>query len=67
MKTKKYNKTAIIYVDKLLKVGYTCHFNWVGDREYEDVSVTGPLFCGYGCEFSTPQKAYDYIKRFRRY
>ena len=48
MRTKKYNKTAMIYADKLLKAGYTCRFNWVDDREYGNISVTGPLFCGYG-------------------
>lgn len=55
----------MIYRNKLLKAGYTCQFNWVSPWEYENVTVKGPLFRGYGGEFSTPRKAYEYVTRWR--
>lgn len=65
MRTKSYNKTSMIYRNKLLKAGYTCQFNWVSQWEYENVTVKGPLFRGYGGEFPTPRKAYEYVTRWR--
>lgn len=61
MRTKKFSKTASMYAEKLRKLGYTVRFNWVDDNHYEDVSVCGAKFRGYGGEFSTPRKAYQYI------
>lgn len=61
MKAKTYNKTASLYADKLRSKGYSVRFNWIDDTHYEDVTVRGRVFRGYGREFSTPKQAYDYI------
>lgn len=62
---KKYNKTAQIYAEKLRKKGYSIKFNWTDSFSgfYEDVTIRGAKFNGYGSEFSTPKKAYQYINR----
>lgn len=64
MRTKKYNTTAIRYEEKLRKKGYSVKYNWHNayDGDYEDITVRGPAFNGYGGEFSTPRKAYEYIR-----
>lgn len=63
--TKKYNETARKYEEKLRKAGYSVHYNWTDPYggHYEDVTVRGPKFNGYGSEFSTPRKAWEYISR----
>ena len=63
MRTYKYNKTAQAYEQKLNKKGYTVKYNWSDSYggDYEDVTVRGPIWCGYGGEFSTPRKAWEYI------
>lgn len=40
-------------------------YNWIDPSggEYEDVTVRGPKFRGYGGEFSTPRKAWEYINQ----
>lgn len=64
MRTKNYNKTAGLYAERLRSVGYTVRFNWVDDgQQYEDVTVCGPVFRGYGREFSTPREAWEYVRR----
>ena len=66
MRTKKYNKTAQLYAEKLRKIGYTCRFNWISDSEYDDVTVTGAIWRGYGGEWPTPRKAYEYIINYNK-
>lgn len=63
MRTKKFNETARKYEEKLRKAGYSVQYNWVDAYagEYEDVTVRGPKFRGFGGEFSTPRKAWEYI------
>lgn len=65
MRTKKYCETSRKYEEKLRKAGYTVTYNWVDGYagEYNDVTVRGPLFRGYGGEFSTTRKAWEYINR----
>ena len=68
--TKHYNKTARKYEEKLRKKGYKVKYNWKDpySGEYEDVTVRGSIWNGYGGEFATPRKAYEYITRvFREY
>lgn len=63
-KIKTYNQTAQKYAEKLRKRGYSVKFNWVDDgRQYEDITIRGAIFNGYGGEFSTPRKAYEYINK----
>lgn len=57
---RRYNKTAALFADKLRKAGYRCKFNFIDDVYYEDVTV-GPLR-GYGGEYSTPRKAWEYLR-----
>lgn len=63
MRQKQYNKTAQKYEAKLRKKGYFVKYNWTDPFGgfYEDVTIRGARFKGYGCEFSTPKKAYEYI------
>lgn len=64
MRTKRYNKSASVYAQKLKDTGYSVTFNWTDtDGEYSDVTVRGRLFNGYGTEFSTPRQAYEYISK----
>lgn len=59
---KQYNKTAQKYAEKLEKRGYFVRFNWIDTvGNYDDVTVRGAKFCGYGSEFRTPRAAYNYI------
>lgn len=60
MREKKYNETAQKYAEKIRKMGYTIKFNWTDPYggSYEDVTVRGPKWRGYGGEFSTPRQAY---------
>lgn len=64
-RTKHYNETARKYEQKLRKKGYSVKYNWVDPYggEYEDVTVSGPAFCGYGGEFPTPRAAYERVTR----
>ena len=59
-----YNKTAQLYKEKVEKLGYCLKFNWIDPYggEYEDVTVRGPKFRGYGTEYSTPRDAYEHLK-----
>lgn len=66
MRLKQYNNTAALYAEKLRSAGYSVKFNFVDSWNYEDVSVCGPLWRGYGTEFSTPRKAYEYIMHHAR-
>lgn len=63
MKLKRYSTTAAHYAEKLRAKGYTVKFNWVDSESYENITICGPIFCGYGCEFSTPRQAHEYITR----
>ena len=60
---RKISKSALLYAEKLRKKGYTVRFNNADTdgRYYENVSVCGAVFRGYGSEFSTPKNAYDYV------
>lgn len=64
-RVKKYSDTAAKYAEKLSRIGYTVKYNWVDPYGgyYEDVTVRGPIFCGYGREFDTVRQAYEYIQR----
>ena len=63
MRLKQYNKTAALFAEKLKSAGYSIKFNFVDEWNYEDVTVRGPIFRGYGKEFPTPRKAYEHITR----
>lgn len=60
MRQKYYNASAQRYAEKIRKLGYTIKFNWSDPYggTYEDVTVRGPRYNGYGTEFSTPREAY---------
>jgi hypothetical protein len=62
---KKYNETAQKYEQKLRKAGYSVKYNWTDPYGgyYEDVTVRGPIWRGYGGEFPTTRKAWEYIRR----
>lgn len=62
---KRFCKTAQRYEEKLRKKGYTVKYNWTDPYGgiYEDVTVSGPIFNGYGGEFSTPRMAWEFINR----
>lgn len=65
MRRKFYCETSRKYEEKLRKAGYFVKYNWTDpySGEYEDVTVRGPKFRGYGTEFSTPRKAWEYINQ----
>jgi hypothetical protein len=65
MRQKQYNRTASDYAEKIKKMGYSISFNWTDPNGgfYEDVTVRGDLWRGYGTEFPTPRKAYEYIRQ----
>lgn len=65
MRQKQYNKTAELYRDRIVKAGYSVKFNWTDPYGgfYKDVTVRGKFWNGYGCEFPTPRKAWEYIRR----
>ena len=60
-KVKKYTKKSAYYAERLRGKGYSVRFNWVDEDSYEDVTVRGPVFNGYGREFNTPKEAWDFI------
>lgn len=64
-RVKKYGDTAAKYAEKLRRMGYTVKFNWIDPYGgyYEDVTVRGPIFRGYGIEYNTVREAYESIKR----
>lgn len=49
----------------LEKHGYSVTFNWTDPYggSYEDITVRGAIWRGYGTEFSTPKAAWEYIRR----
>lgn len=63
MRTYKFNKTANKTAEKLRSRGYQVKFNWIDPDAgiYEDVTVRGRIFRGYGVEFKTPRHAWVYI------
>lgn len=64
MRTKKYSKTSQYYECLIKRKGYFVKYNWTtqyGD-EYEDVTIRGPKFRGYGTEYPTMRKAWEAIR-----